>query len=342
MSGEAAAGGGDGGGAGNGVSPGGMGEARQVAPPGPSASNDNGKAEKQVADKEPPATKYKTKRGGKELEHTGEELARFYSDEHEHEFNGPGGKPIKLKWPEIGRAVQMSHGALARMQKLAEREKELEQSHEWGKKNVGAFLEAQLGVEDHEQWALEIAKQRFLREQELSELATSNPSEYHRRMEKSVAEKLERKNALEKQRAQAAQQTKESREHGEKREREVGEALKAAGVPVNKLTMSMAAEIYGEHRRAQFQLQDADLADLTRKAYREQIYGYLDAMDDDSLFEFFGDGRRKRLRELEVASARGKKREETQQQRQQQAQQQSKTPDRKGLTEAELKAKYRA
>lgn len=256
--------------------------------------------------KKPPASKYKYKRGGKELEHTGEELTAQLSDEFEHEFVGPGRKPVKMNWSGISRAVQLSEGALERMKQAAEKEKRYQESIDWGKdpKNHGAFLESQLGVKDHRAWAQEIIKQQIAEEAELLELLKNNPDQYHSRMRENARKDLERQQAFDKHTASREQQQKEYAQRRAEVEREATDALKAVGLPISDHVKALAGKIAREYGEAGMPLEHADLAALTREAYVKDVFGWIDGHDDESLVKLLGDDRRKRIRELEIKSAK--------------------------------------
>lgn len=265
---------------------------------------------KQAAAKEAEAAKAlkrKLKRMGADVELDADTAFSMLQDDYEHEFTGPGGKAVKLAWPDIARQVQLAQGAAARAQRAAEAEKKQAEAIEWGRKNPGAFIESQLGIDDHEAWAQRIAYARYQREQELTALATDNPSEYHRQIEQGVQQRLERKAALEKHRADSERRNTESKQQREAAQREATAAFKAIGLPWTAETREMASKIFREYQQADVLLKPADVADLTRKQYQLARRAELGAMPPEALFAMLGEDTRTKLRAAEVEAMKAAK-----------------------------------
>jgi hypothetical protein len=260
---------------------------------------------------------------GRDFEGSQEDLLGMLSDDFEHEFTGPGGEPVKLNWAGVGRAVQMSHGALARMQQAKELQKQLEQQRVWAQENpdnMAAYLETHLGVEDHEAWVIDRAKALYQRDQELEQMHQNAPSEYHRRMKELAQARFERKQAWEKRQAEQQQAAKDRAAQTAEVRREVEGALKELGLPLSDTVLAHAGRIFREYRDADFQIEWPQLAQLTRDAHRKELRGSIGGLGDDELLSVLGDGLRERLRKLEADAARGARNEARREQRAEQSQ----------------------
>lgn len=362
-----------GGGAGSGAAPGSSGGA---APSGPSpgavnlgagAEHDAGGGAQEGADPaKPAAPKYKTKRGGKEVEYDGSELARMLSDDFEHEFRGPGGKPIKARWSDIERRVQQAEGWEAKMRKATELEQRITAEREWGKQkpeHIEAYLEKHLGVEDVDSFILQRARERAKRDKVLTQLNSPliqgqdgkwynnpdyNPSEYNRRVGEIQREKFERRQKAEQAAREAEQKQVQQREQTQRREAAVTAALKDGKVSLNKTTRALADEVIAYHQQMNIKLDAETLAREVKQRYRDLTISELSAMDDDGLAEFFGGDFRERMRKIELAAAKGKRKAEEEAKKQESAANGGGTfqaggaqTNGKGVTEAQFRRQYR-
>ena len=312
-------GGGDAGG-GSGADSGGAAPATETATSaGPSSSGrvvgetpdtgDGGGAERkaEAAERKEAARLYKIKRGGEEREIDGDELAKRYSDDYEHEFTGPGGKPLKMKWDDVSRAVQLSTGAMTRVQRAAEAEKRLQEAREWGKQNPGAYIESQLGIEDHEEWAMQIAQQKYEREQELVELQSSNPSEALRRITDGIAKRMERKQQLEQHRMQQETRQREQSQQTQQAQAKAAEAFQSAGVPWSSETRAIASEIFNQYRQADVNLREAEVAKLVKRELHNRRRAELSALPPEELHSLLGADVITKLRAFDVQQLKGAK-----------------------------------
>jgi hypothetical protein len=354
--GGASMGGGDSGGAGassgsssSSSSSGGRDAPRQVVPPGTndsaaSSAADEGGSDKPKADKPlTAAQKLKIKRFGKEVEYDADPVAlsKMLDDDYEHEFVGPGGKPVKHRNAEIARYVQMGEGSLAKMREYGEGLKSLQQEREWGKQNIEAYLETRLGVEDARDFYLQRAREAYNDEQRLNQLMKQDPGGYHREMQKRAREKFERGQQLEKHRAESAQREQQQSQMTQRRTAAIHQALKDHGVVANDVTSQMAQKILEENLSAGYKIQPAELATLTKKSFDSMVHSYLDSFEGESALGFLGNDRRAKFREWEIAAAKGKKKEETAAHREEdRPQQRAKAEPRKQYTEAEIIKKF--
>lgn len=343
-SGDAGAGGAPSGGDSGGGAASGESGARQG--PGPGATNVGGEAgpsdddglsggggDAKAADpNKPVAPKYKARRGGKDAEFTGAELAKMLSDDHEEEFRGPGGKPLKLKRADIERRVQQSEGWEARMREANELKQKYESKRDIAKgtpEQLEAYLESELGM-NVEQFVMGRVKQMRDRDKKLTHLNSPlvqgqdgkwyqngeyNPNEYNRLVSEQAQAKFDRKQKLDQAVREASEATERTTRETADRTSRLGAALKEGNVAVNDATMKIAETVLQEHIQLNVQLTAADLQRQVGQRYRESILGELQKMDDAGLREFFGPDFRARLRKLEVDTAKGAKKEEQIQQR---------------------------
>lgn len=275
------------------------------------AANDNA-----ATDAASTAPKYKFRRGGKELEHSAEEMAAMLDDDYEWNFHGIAGKPLLVdgkpltrKWRDIVRDVQMGKGAADAARRANETRKEYEQRIAWGRapENRMAFMRREMGIENPEQWALEYAAKAFERRQKMVQLAQTDPVSYERelRTEREQQDKEERAalERFEQQRQQAAQLA----DRQQRFEGMASESLKKNGVPWNARTKELVDQVCSDYAEAGAELAWEELANIVRDLYHDEIFGYLDPRSDEDLLKIFGDKRRERLRKAEIAAMKGAK-----------------------------------
>jgi hypothetical protein len=303
------------------------GTAAPAAPAAPESSspvgNGVGGADRQVgptrttsdpAPREPkpdaPATpKVKIRRGGKDVEHDPSELPKLLSDDYEHEFSGPEGKALKLKWPDITRRVQLSEGAMDKMREAAKERAELAQAREWGKQNVPEYLQAHLGVEDFDQFIIDNAKKMVARQEQLAELQARDPYEYQRTVAKQATEAANNRLAWERHQQEQQAQAREVSERTARNVAQVAEGLRAVGLKGSDSDIDLAEKVWKEYSEVGYKLTLQDLAALTKQKKLDNIRAELDAFDQDGFFELAGDERRAKFREWEMIAAKGAKKD---------------------------------
>lgn len=234
-------------------------------------------------------------------------LAERFSDEYEFEFTGPGRKPVKKRWPDIERAVQMSDGAQERMKQAAAIRDQVNAQIEWGRAdnhaNLPLVLEQVFGLEDPEEYFFQRAAERLQRQAEMTELAQKDPVAHHRALERQFRERSEAKQKWQQQQAQRQQQQAERQAKSREREGVLRNELKSAGVAISPHTLARAAYIEREYRE-QFgiELEPRQAAYELRKQLDNEILGHLDAMPPEKLLQFLGEKRRTALRDAETAA----------------------------------------
>jgi len=264
-----------------------------------------------------PAPKYKVRRGGKEEEYDADTLAKMLSDEHEWEFRGPKGQPVKRKWQELERDVQLSAGAMEAMKRAKTREQQIEQQLAWAKENDDnrvAFLEQFLGVEDAEQFALGIAKKLYDRQIEMQRLSQENPMEHQRRIEQIALQKFQRKQQWESRQREHQQQQQARQAEVQKLDSELRQQLESVGVQATPHNLARAANIYRQHRELDMDLPIDQIAALTRKEIEGEVLGYFDKQGPN-VFKLLGDKRRAFLRDLELKAVEAAKKQQRTEQR---------------------------
>jgi hypothetical protein len=264
----------------------------------------------------PPVPKFKFRRGGRELEHTAEEMRAMLDDDFEHDFHGVGGKPllvdgkpVKMKFADIARAVQMHSGALDSMRKYNSERERLAGIFEWGKKpeNLQTFVEQHLGVEDYDSWLYDQARTLLQRDRQLVDLAQTDPVAHQNELRKLERQRFERAQQAKERAAQADRQKAQRAAEHQQWWGNAERAFAGVGLPMSDRTRAIAEGIAREYAPARADLSFEELAQLTRAALHQEILGYLDAQPDEQLLSFFGDKRRERLRQAELAAIKGKK-----------------------------------
>lgn len=301
-----------------------------------SATNDNGTPRTRT----PKPTKHKVKFFGQEREIGSlEEALPFLTDDYEHEIPVSGEKR-KAKYPDLVRGYQMSEGAFDRMRKAAELEKSIGGRLEHGKKDPAWALEMLHGVPDHVRWAAEVVRGQITQEKELDELYQTDRFEWQRRMDKMADDRKARRDAFEAQQKQTVEEERARKESAARTESEVRKAVEAAGLPWNSSTRTAAGEIYAQYAAVGHQLSPGDVAAMAREKYIAQINAYIDSLDDDGLIKFIGDGRRKKLRQYELAEVRRGGKQEPAKPPSTNGASKPKT-ESKGMTEKEYREQFR-
>lgn len=277
------------------------------------AANDNAQDDSGEGGEAKPRTdkpqKFKIKRMGKEIETDLETLQRMASDDWEDEIP-VSGQPRKAKYQDLVRGYQLSEGAFDRMRKAAELEKQWAERMDFGRKDPGWFLETQFGVENHEDWAHHVLLKKIEREKKLKELYEAGDMYGFEKLTQDVAaERNKRKEAFKQAQDAAIRRQQDIAEQRKKTEASIQGAFKQVGVPDNDATRAIASRIFRQYNEIGHDLPHDHLAAMVRDEYVKHIGSYLDQLDDDGLLGFLGDGRRKKLRELEVQkmNAGGKK-----------------------------------
>jgi hypothetical protein len=248
-------------------------------------------------------------------------LAERFSDEYEYEFNGPGGKPMKAKWPEIERHVQMSAGAQERMKQANAMRQQQQALIAWAKeedfKNLPAALEVMFGVDDAYEIAERLAHQRYQRASKQEQIAAhlaveQDPtrrsallSEYNRMLAEEQGLKQSRRKAWEEKWGSLQQQGQQSQADAEREHQEVTGQMKQAGIAVNAHTIARAAYIKRQHEHEfGVKLAPRQVAYELRKQLDQEVLAHIDSLPIDKQLAFLGDQRRAKLREAEVAAVK--------------------------------------
>lgn len=249
---------------------------------------------------------------GRDMELSEDEMAQRFDDDYEWEFHGVGGKPlmrdgkpVKMKWPEIARAVQMSNGAADAARRANEARKAYEEKIAWARdpENTFAFIESELGIEDVNGLVLKEASKRFERRKQLIALSQTDPVAYEAELRREYESNRKQREAAQ-QRLQQSQQQQAQREQQRAAFKEnLGRELQALKVPMNARTMEIAKEIAKSWHEAGVEgVGFPEIAGYVRDQYRSEVLSYLDGHDDESLLKTFGDKRRERLRKAEIAA----------------------------------------
>lgn len=342
-SGDAGAGGAASGGDAGGGGSGGEGVGRQG--PGPGATNVGGEDGGNISDdaglsggtraaadaSKPPAPKYKVKRGGKEQEFDADTLVKMSSDDYEHEFRGPGGKPLKLKYSDIERKVQQAEGWEARMREADEKMAKYESKVKIAKGDpqlLEAYLEQDLGL-DVDNWARERTRAMAKRDREMAMLIQPtivdprdgktyqnpnyNPTEYNRLMGEQAKSKFDRQQKLTAAQQAQEQQAQQAQQQSARRDAAISGALKDGKVPFNAMTKEFADQVIREHQQLKIELTAAKLSTEVGAKYRSAMLDTLQGMDDATLRDTLGSDFRARMRKLEVTVAKDEKKAGAQQ-----------------------------
>jgi hypothetical protein len=284
------------------------------------------------------------------------------SDEYEHEFPGPAGKPVRLKWDGIQRAVQQSHGWENKMREAKALHDKHGEEMKLARADIPAYIEARLidrdskdGPKSFDDIAAQHVAKMYRESEELRELSEPyvtgrdgklyqnpkyNPIAAQGRMQEKARAALERQNALDGQMRSQQESQRAAQEQGDRNRKMVADALQGVGLKPNKYAMALAQEIYEEHAElgAIEMLTLPNLAALTLKRLRENVIDeHINGLDDDGLLGWLGDDRTKRIQEILVARAKGQKREERAAKKDEPAQNGN---GHKPMTEAELKRKH--
>ena len=236
-------------------------------------ASDTGGAERRAtaaAEKKEAARLYKVKRGGTEREIDGDELAKRYSDDYEHEFVGPGGKPIKKKWDDVSRAVQLSEGAAARATRAAQLEQRLAAEREAGKKNPRDYLRDYLGIDDPKKWVFEQAREDWKRNAEIEELLVSDPQRAREMIQEDA--RLDAQRVTERERAAA--QARSDKERSDQATREATSqwerAFQGQGLTWTDETIGLARAIVAKYQQSDVVLPMAEVATLVKRELHTQ------------------------------------------------------------------------
>lgn len=290
--------------------------------------------------------RYKYRRFGKEHEAAAEELAKLLDDDYEHEFHGAGGKPLlldgkpaKLKWPDITRAVQRSIGAMDAIRRANESHERNEALFKWAAENeysnLPQLLEERLGLEQYQSkdphngftgyqgWLYDQARALYNQELQLAELERTDHPKFIAEIRKREAERLAAKQRREASFAQRQQAEQRHKAAVAEWERSVGENLGKLGVPMNPRTRAIAESIAREwaeagrgmtpeqREAAGLNLTHDQLASMVRDQYHGEIFDYIGSeQDDEKLLAKLPKRLRERLRNAELAALKGAKKQQ--------------------------------
>lgn len=245
-------------------------------------------------------------------------LAERFTDDYEWEFTGPGGKPVKKRWPDIERDVQLSSGAQERMKQANAMRQQQQALIAWAKedgfKNLPAALEHLFGVDDAFDIAEQLTFQRYQtraqREAVAAQLAV-NPDDPRLRQEferllaaESQAKHFRRQSWSEKW-GQHQGQGQQVAAESQRREQVTRGELKNVGVKETPHTLARAEYIRRTAEREYgIQLEPRQVAHQLRKELDAEVLEHLDAMPVEKLLSYLGESRRAKLREAEVAATK--------------------------------------
>lgn len=328
-----------------------VGESRQVSPP----ANDNGSAESKSSaprsgkpandnGQSEAALKRKVRRMGEEAELDVDTAYKMLSDDFEHEFVGPGGKPMKARWADLVRAKQYEAGVEQRLKRAAEAEKRNLTFLDDGRKNPIEFLEMHLGIDDAEEWAMQLARQRYDRDMQLQTLLQSKNPQDHLRFQQEMRQ-LERERLERRDRATKSQQEREMKAQREQqmrgeRDRIMRQEFESLGVPFSRDTMELAETIYSRYRNADVMLQPRELAAEVQKQWRNDRRSWLGGLPLEQLAELMGDELRGKLRDYETTSVKEQRKEQRQQAREESPAPRPQPRKDTGLSDRDFRRKY--
>ena len=315
--------------------PGGYGETPEPkADPKPPADDGPDDGDAKPADTKPAkpkakeARKVKFKRRGEEHEldlsepdpDKLEEFLKQLDDDHEDEWNGVGGKPVRLNRQQLQRRVELAEGALHSMELTAKERKEVQAELAWAKDNLEDWIESKAG-KDVEEFALEVAERVYLRRLAGSPTLPNgeanpdhDPGLYHRLVEERAQQKAERKGRADKAIAEARQKAEAEAAQRQKLDGVHAEKFREIGIQKpNPIMLDLAAKRLGDYQRANARANPANVVAEAVEAYDAMMLQRFDAMPVEQQLKMLGDKRRAKLREAEVAASKLAKKEERQQ-----------------------------
>lgn len=253
-------------------------------------------------------------------------LAERFSDDYEFEFKGPGGKPLKQRWPDIERAVQLHTGAERAMGRYNEQRRALEQRIERGRANNHEQLldvvEEMFGLEDAMPWIEKVYVQHYQQQAQLAELAgkisqdPTNPQltwQYNQQLQAMAQARAQRQNKWRAEQQAQAEKQREAMAQGQRYDQDLRGHLKAAGVPVNDHTVARAYWLKRKHQEQMGEdvpLEPRQIAARLRQEIDGEIRGQLSSMPAEKLLPFLGDKLRAVLREAELAATKAARKQQ--------------------------------
>lgn len=300
-------------------------EPRQKAPSNDGPDDAPDKPEAKAKPKEGERKAVKLKRRGEEREvdledrDSVEKLLRELDDDHEDEWNGPGGKPVKLNRQALQRRVELAEGALQSMELTAKERKEVKAELSWAKDNIEDWMESEGGVEDLDSWVLERAEKIWRRQMAGTPQLPNgeqnpdyNPHEYHRMLMERAEQKATRKARVE--RALGEQRQKAEQQQSERARYDAAhrDAFQKLGTQGNDVLLDLAMKRLGQYQRAGAKTTPQSVAADALEAYDTMLMSRFDALDTAGKLRILGDKRRGVLREAEVEAAKLQKREQKQ------------------------------
>lgn len=289
-----------------------VGEAASQSALGGSAKPAASKDKAEPAEK-PPAPVFKYKRGGAEAEADGEALARMVSDDYEHEFTGPGGRPHKMKYTDLVQHAQLGLGADAKMRALAEERKRFDEEVRAaaGDDNARmAFMMQRLGIEDPDMWAIERAQTIAQARQQAAELMQQGRGgEAVAILERLQAERMQRRDMLDRAMKQRAESERESGERMQRHQANVRAAFEKAGIPWTRDNFEAAEAAHERWARLDIAKSYGEIASEVGKGLSDRRAAELrEAIKRDGL-GYFPEDVRRMIREMELEAAKAAKRE---------------------------------
>lgn len=256
---------------------------------------------------------YKVRHGGAEVELPGDELAKRASDDWEHEFTGPGGKPYRMNREQLIRHAQLGIGAENKMRALSERERAFTQSIDFAKKSDAdklAFMVSHLGIEDPDMWILQQAQSLQQKRAHIQELEKAGRGqEAYELRQKIIEERLSREKHLEQARQKHEAEERQHQERTKEHHGKVQGAFEKAGVPWSRETFERAEAIHKRWAQIDVPKTYDEIAAEVAKEFRDERIKELRAFVKREGIKWFPDDLRRELRELELESAKVAKKE---------------------------------
>jgi hypothetical protein len=146
--------------------------------------------------------------------------------------------------------------------------------------------------------------EKYLADAIEDEMAT--PEEKERRQKLRKLEELERENAAYKQQQEEAQMQQLTAHYRQEYENGIIQALDKSGLPKTNHTVKRMAYYMNQALENGYELQPADVTDLVRKDYMNEIKDLVGASDGQVLLDLLGDDVAKRVRKFDVAQLKKK------------------------------------
>lgn len=251
------------------------------------------------ADPKPDPAKHKIRRGGKDSEHTLEEILGMVGDDHQHTVT-VNGKERGVGYEELVRMAQLGDAGYSNMQKAAKERRELEAERGRAKEDIPGFLMEHGGVEDYDTWIMQQAEEIVM----LERMASEDPMKF-RMMSR---ERDKKQSDARRGREETASKAKD-RKAGEDRywqtlAQQAPEALTRVGLTDSREIRGRIADVIKKHRAVGYDMPIADAAATVAAEHKSGILSHLGGMSPEALLDYLGDDLRGVARKAEVESLR--------------------------------------